>query len=267
MSVSNWIQTLPPRGRYTFTKKDIETALPEIKSHTLSIALSREISKKVVFSPWRGFYVIIPDAYKLRGIVEQSFYIDELMAYLNKAYYVSLLSAAAHYGAAHQKPMAFYVMTEPPILRSKKTSNYITYFTQRNYIPSQFVSRIAVPTGWRSYSSPELTAVDLITYRHRIGGLDRASTVLAELTEKTDFSKLNADFLETAPIATFQRLGYICEYVIEQKKVADDIMCLIEKGEETMRTTPLKSNAKYSSCHINKRWKIIENFRIEIDDL
>ncbi|MBP5693649.1 MAG: hypothetical protein J6W86_08085 [Bacteroidales bacterium] len=267
MSVSNWIKTLPPRGRYTFTKEDLVAAFPGIKPHTLAIALSREVAKNIIFSPWRGFYVIIPDEYKLKGVAEQSFYINELMEYLKRPYYISLLSAASHYSAAHQKPMAFYVTIEPPIMRSKETDSYITYFIQRNSIPAKYVTRVAVPTGWLSYSSPELTAVDLIEYRHNVGGLDRASTVLAELVEQTDFSKLDAGFLATAPITTFQRLGYICEKVLGENKVANDVYSLIEKGNQVMRTTPLKSNAEYKSFPINKRWKIIENFQIEIDDL
>jgi hypothetical protein len=37
-------------------------------------------------------------------------FIDDMMKSLNKRYYVGLISAAALHGAAHQKPMEYYVI-------------------------------------------------------------------------------------------------------------------------------------------------------------
>ena len=267
MSLSTWIKTLPPRGKYTFTRVDLALQFPNVKPHTLHIAISREIKKQVIFSPWRGFYVIFPDEYKLSGIVPQTFYINELMTFLNKPYYVSLLNAAQHYGAAHQAPMSFFVMIEPPTMRDKITDKYKTHFIQKRSIPTKYLERTAVPTGWINYSSVELTAIDLITYRHNVGGLDRASTVLAELMEKTNFSKVDTDLLKTAPLASFQRLGFICETVLGKKRAANNIHKLILKGNEPMRIIPLKSNAPINNSPLNKRWKILENFDIEIDSV
>lgn len=70
---------------------------------------------------YRGFYVVIPIQYQLQGIVPPNYYIDELMTHVGKPYYVGLLSAAAMYGAAHQRPMLTQVMTvEPRIKASEK---------------------------------------------------------------------------------------------------------------------------------------------------
>jgi hypothetical protein len=41
------------------------------------------------------------------GIVPPEFYIDDLMKHLTRPYYVSLLNAAAFYGAAHQNRKFF----------------------------------------------------------------------------------------------------------------------------------------------------------------
>ena len=58
----------------------------------------------------------------------------------------------------------------------------------------------------------EATAVDLVGYEKRIGGLDQAATVLAELAERID-PDLLAAAARTAPVPWAQRLGYLLELV------------------------------------------------------
>jgi hypothetical protein len=48
--------------------------------------------------------VVVPVEYELKGVVPPVVYIDWLMAYLQKNYYIGLLNAATFYGAAHQQP-------------------------------------------------------------------------------------------------------------------------------------------------------------------
>lgn len=266
-SIAKWISYHRICGESSFTIEDLRTDFPDMNPPSISRSISREIKKKNIMSPWKGFYVIVPTEYMLKGIVPQYLYIDKLMAYLKKNYYVSLLNAAQLHGASHQLPMAFFVTIESPALRDKINKRYVTHFVVRNSIPSKFVERRTVSTGWINYSSPELTAVDIITYRHNIGGLDRASTLLAELSENLHFDKLDKDYSEIAPLASFQRLGYILEVVLENKKVADDLYNLVMKSNEPKRYVPLKSNAGSKGYSTNKRWKIIENFKIEIDDV
>ena len=53
--------------------------------------LTREVSKGRIMSPLRGFYVIVPDEYVLRGAVPQSFYLDDMMHHLGRKYYVQTI--------------------------------------------------------------------------------------------------------------------------------------------------------------------------------
>ena len=63
-----------------------------------------------------GFYMIISPHYAERGMIPPLYYIyiDRLMAYQNKPYYVSLLSSATLHGAAQQQPQKFFVFTVLP---------------------------------------------------------------------------------------------------------------------------------------------------------
>lgn len=159
-SIAGWIGEKPPRGRYTFTHDEVVEAFPEMGAGTLARALTREVSKGRILSPLRGFYVIVPEEYVLRGTVPQSFYIDDMMRYLGRKYYVALLSAAELHGAAHQAPMSFFVMIEPPTMRDKKTEMYQTHYFCKSRIPDAYLEQRQTRNGYLNVSGPELTAVE-----------------------------------------------------------------------------------------------------------
>ena len=71
------------------------------------------MAKGKICSVWQGLYAIIPVEYSSVGMIPPVLYIDDLMKYLGRPYYISLLSAAVFYGAAHQRPQEFSVITTP----------------------------------------------------------------------------------------------------------------------------------------------------------
>ena len=228
--------------------------------HAIDNAVARAVSKKRVFSPCRGFYVVVPEEYRLWKAVPQEVYLDRMMQYLGRSYYVSLLSAAERHGAAHQAPMGFQVMVEPPVLRDKERDGYVIRYAERRQIPMDYVERMEVPTGW-------LTAVDLIAYQDHVGGLTRAATVLEELSLKLDFSHLDATFLQVAPTPVFQRLGYLLDRVLEEESLADDLLGLMKSGGLKMKAVPLRLGASTEDALVDKKWKVLVNQEIEIDEL
>jgi len=72
-----------------------------LAEQTVKNNLKRLIKKNKIYPVFKGFYAVIPIGYALMGIVPPEFYIDDLMKHLARPYYVSLLNAAAFYGAAH----------------------------------------------------------------------------------------------------------------------------------------------------------------------
>jgi predicted transcriptional regulator of viral defense system len=267
MSVSDWIERQVPSGRYTFSKEDVREAFPSMTSHAIDNAVARAVSKKRVFSPCRGFYVVVPEEYRLWKAVPQEVYLDRMMQYLQRKYYVSLLSAAERHGAAHQAPMGFQVMIEPPVLRDKEREGYAIRYAERREIPMTYVQRLEVPAGWLNISGPELTAVDLVAYQEHIGGLTRAATVLEELSLKLDFTKLDASFLKVASAPVFQRLGYLLDRVLEEEVIADGLLALMKSGGMKMKAVPLRLGASVDDAEVDKKWKVVVNQEIEIDDL
>ena len=217
--------------------------------------------------PVNGFYVIIPDEYVLRGVAPQPFYLDDMMKHLGRRYYVALMSAGSYHGASHQAPMTFCVMLEPPVMHDKKTDKYVTQYFYRKNIPMEYVERRQTRTGYINISCPELTAIDLVAYQARSGSVTRAATVLAELAEKTDFGRLGTDFVKVAPVACFQRLGYILDDVLEEHEAADALYGLLKKASVRLQSAALKPGKAVDGFEVNGRWKIIVNEEIEIDEL
>ena len=116
MTLSAFIRDHEIRGQVTFPLSEVRDATG-LSAKTLATELQRQVSRGRVIIPYRGFYVIVPPQYALKGIVPPTYYIDELMKPVGKPYYVCLLSAAAFHGAAHQRAMQTQVMTLAPRIK------------------------------------------------------------------------------------------------------------------------------------------------------
>lgn len=117
-SINNWIEQRKLRGYYVFSYEDVRIAYHSKSEEYVSTSLTRLISNKVIINPTKGFYVIVPTEYALSGIMPAVFYIDRMMEYLNREYYVGLLNAASFYGAAHQRPQSICIIYNNAPIRS-----------------------------------------------------------------------------------------------------------------------------------------------------
>jgi predicted transcriptional regulator of viral defense system len=269
IKIRDWVLGLPKRGRITFSTDDIYRQFPDRNKHTIKNVLLRLVKNGKIQSVWHGFYVVVPVEYELKGIVPPIVYIDRLMTYLQKDYYIGLLNAASFYGAAHQQPQEFTVITSGKNLRDKLKNGVKINFASKKEIPRAFVRKLTAKTGYVSVSSPELTAFDLLCYQKEIGGLSRAGTVLNELVEEMDFDKITLDFLQLFPSTAIQRFGYLLDEILEQGGRAK---MLLEKAKQAgikFRKTLLKPEIQaddLSEYKQNEVWKIIINEEIEIDE-
>jgi hypothetical protein len=183
------ILELPKRGRITFSTDDIYRQYPSLHKKAVTSVLRRLVENGKIQSVWHGFYVVVPVEYELKGVVPPVVYIDRLMEYLQKDYYIGLLNAASFYGAAHQQPQEFTVITDGKNLRDKLKNGVKINFVSKKEIPHAFIRKNTTKTGYVSVSSPCLTALDLLLYQKEIGGLSRAGTVLNELVEEMEIDE------------------------------------------------------------------------------
>ena len=267
MTLQKWIEDRAIHGFPTFSVEDVRAADLCSSEQILQNELSRLSSNKTIASVYRGYYVIIPTQYVLRGSVPATYYIDQLMSYLQKPYYVCMLSAAEMLGAAHQRPQQFSVMTTFPKRRTVSTRNVTIDWFYRDGLPEEALITKNTETGTIRISNPLLTAADLVQYQQHVGGLSRVATILEELSEQIDINK------QFAPLATYvkkvvwQRLGYILENVVEEKNLADDLYEQLRAFSGYFKYQPLSTSAEDNPSSRDSRWKININVEIETDDI
>jgi predicted transcriptional regulator of viral defense system len=263
-----WIEALPKMGRMTFSQEDVQRQFPDTPIRNIQNVLFRQVRKGAMQSVWHGFYAIVPNEYGLKGIVPPIEYIDALMKHLHRSYYIGLLSAASYQGASHQQPQELFVVAGGDALRSKAKNDVKINFTNRKEFPERYISTIDTASGQVNISSPELTAFDLVQYESRVGGLDRAATVLAELIENVDFKHLDADFLGLFNSAVIQRLGYLLDNIVDRQDLADTLLerCIsagIAFHRRTLAVSRRGEDIKgFAFCN---KWNIIINREVEAD--
>ena len=117
------------------------------------------------------------------------------------------------------------------------------------------------PRGTVLVSTVEATAVDLVGYMHRAGGVDRVAGVLSELGEDMDPKRL-VDASKTASILWAQRLGYLLEHV----GVGDKAVLLKDHVRKNARNfTKLLPAANADGAPRSKDWRLYINADVETE--
>ena len=116
------------------------------------------------------------------------------------------------------------------------------------------------------YSNAELTAVDLVQFAGHVGGLQRTTTVLSELTESLDITKMERTFPYTTA-ATLQRLGYLLEFVLEEQDKADIFYEQFKSAYPRPKRVSLSNTAPKMTDAPANRWHVACNIEIEIDEI
>lgn len=263
--VSEWVNELLSKGKNAFSLQQVKESFPEHSEAALKRSLNRLSTKNRIVSVHKGYYVIVSYEYAAKGIVPPLLYIDGLMKFLKRPYYISLLSAAALYGAAHQAPQVFMVNTTFPALRPSAKKNSKIKFISVKEIPAPLLEQKKTESGYVQVSSPELTVLDLVNFAKQIGGLSRAATVINELVEYVRLEKINEQLASHAETSTLQRIGYIADKILHQQPLADAVENICQKLNLKFFRVSLMAKAKRYGFPCDDRWKVIENSVIEID--
>lgn len=260
--LSDYINSLQASGRYTFTRIEVLTTL-KCSYDAFRFAALRLTKKKRLIRPVAGFYVIVPTEYQEVGAPPADWFIDGLMKFYAQSYYVGLLSAAALYGAAHQQPQVFQIVTSTTQRAIRVGRSRIQFFTKKK-IKFDSYQAIKTPTGYMQVSIPEITAFDLVRHAKSVGHLSHVATVLTELEEQFETQNLS-HILESECIEgpTVQRLGYLLETVEANQGTVELFKQWIQKKKP--RVIPLRTDKAYEKVQKNMDWHLYINEKIETD--
>lgn len=262
-----YLDNLRSLGKRYFTFKqaiqDLKVSINSVKS-----GLYRMKNKKKLITPAKGLYVILPPEHQLQGSIPAEELVPILMTYLQADYYVSLLSAAIFYGAAHQKPARFQIITNKLIKHPLEFGQVTLEVIYKKSLANLPIQGFTVATGYLKVASPELVALDLLHYPSRAAGLNHIATVLTELVNAIDIDNLIELAKQIGEKAWLQRLGFILEkidYMNEEK-----VLLLIDKLQEYLNGkmtvfVPLVSEIHKNGFPRIKKWRIIENTNFESD--
>jgi predicted transcriptional regulator of viral defense system len=262
-----YIEKLRSTGRRYFTSHEIlkDLSLSEGAARSGLYRLKRDGK---LISPSSGLYIIVPPEHRSYGSIPADELIPIMMKHIDAKYYVALLSAAEFYGAAHQKPMVFQIVTNRRIKHSLKFGQVHIQLIYKKSLADLPTKDFIVSSGYLKVATPELLAIDLLKFQRHAGGINTIATLLSELIESIDVSKLIQLAENMGERHQLQRLGYI----IEKIDVMDDdrkntiITALSEYIAVHVKSyTPLASAIPRTGCHRCKKWKIIENTDFESD--
>ena len=266
INVNAWVENLEKKGRKSFSLLQLEEELHNYSEIAIKSALKRLSKKGKILSIHKGFYLIISAPYANRGILPAALFMDSFMNYLQRPYYVGLLSAAALYGASHQQPQEYFVITDFPVLRPTHKKGLKVNFISKKTIEKRLLKERKTESGYLKVSSPVLTASDLVQFEKRSGGITRVASVLNELVEEMDPKEFDPIFFTSTPSTAIQRLGYLIEKVINNEKLANELFEASQKNGLDFFRIPLKASAPTKGFSSDNRWKVIVNAEIEIDE-
>jgi predicted transcriptional regulator of viral defense system len=256
-SVDRFIADLAASGCHHFTTADLLSALGGSLAGAHA-SLRRLRARGEIATPVRSFHLIVPPEYRGLGCLPAEQFVPLLLEHLGEYGYASLLSAAELHGAAHHRPQAFQVMT----MRNRRGIEcglVRVEFIARHDLASTPTILRNTPRGPLRIASAEATALELVGYADRCGGLDTVVEVLAELVESIDPMRL-AVAAEAAPLAWAQRLGHLLE-VAGQHAAAAPLAALIARRDPPYALLA-RSSPTAGHPHL-PRWRLVANATVE----
>lgn len=257
--IEEYLNDIQAKGRYAVTLTELKNRF-DSSEKAIKQNIYRLKNKNQLAHVRKEFYVVVPPQYSNRGMVPSTLFIDDLMKYLIRDYYIGALSAAALHGAGHQQPMQFQVMIKKPPLRSIKNKKLNIHFFVKSRWQREDITEKKTETGFIKVSSPSLTAFDLVHYNKKIGGLNRIIPILEDLVESIKPSDLNRT-ASHQKIPDLQRLGFLFEHM-GNERLANTLFKHIQK--RPLREIPISLAHKDREGELDPKWNVIINSELDI---
>jgi len=248
-------------GRVAVTSAEVADLL-QIPLDQVRVRLNQQVRKQRLFSPARGLWIPIPPEYRTWGAVPATHFIDQLMRFLERDYYVGWLAAAELHGAAHQRPQVFQVAVNAPLPQRDFGRVHLRFVTRSRVREAPRV-QMQTPTGQIWVATPELTALDLVDIPRLSGGLNNATTVLLELSQDPGLNTARLlDVASMFPTATVRRLGYLLAQF--QANVELGPLHSIVDSQSQSHASPLDPRAPLRGER-DHTWNVVVNVVVEPD--
>jgi hypothetical protein len=272
MKLNTYLDDQLSRGRGYLIKADAMKALAQSPT-AFAAAAARLIRKRRLVRPKRGFYLIVRPEDRSAGTPDPARWIDPLMRRLGVDYRISLLRAAAFYGASHQAAQVFQVIV-PKQIRSITVGRQriqFVYQTPRVFAKTNqtpWLGQLKTDAGFAKVAGVELLLLDAMRYFHHAAGLNGAAQIVHDLGARADPRKL-AHAAAAYENSTARRLGYLLEHFHHGRQAS----ALRSFAKVAKSLKPLDPSVKRlaalgggaSKSREAPTWKLSLNVPLEID--
>lgn len=254
--LTHFLDAAERRGKLNLRTADIAQALPGVSADALRQALHRQQRKGRIVRASRGsaHWVIVPLQDADAGAPPLETWLD---AYLSKTlgvpYYVGLLSAAEVYGASPQAVMVTQVMT-PGIRRPVQVGRHRLVFLKNSRTVEMPTQWHETPHGRFKVSTPELTAVDLVSRQQDAGGMARIAEILQRLAPEMTAQGLATALDAAQETPSAQRLGALLSR-LEQPLLTNLVSTWLET-RPTRRIPLATGTGEQGANTLNSRFKV-----------
>ena len=258
--IDDYLLKIRSKGRFSFTFEELKQAF-DSSEQAIRRKLYRLKADNKIAIVRKDFYVVLPPEYAKNNSLPIFLYIDDLMKYLRRDYYLGLYTASSLYGAAHQQPMEYQVIVRNPMRAIVEKNTQINFFVRKSW-EQEGIEKKNSAAGYFNVSSPELTALDFMSFNGKIGGISRIISILGELIEEMKPSGMYKTASGYPQISSLQRLGYLFDKVFNRQDLAASIQRVL-RSKATQNI--LLSIASPKQRNIDKDWKVDVNVIIESD--
>ncbi len=244
---------------------DITRYCPDVHYDSCMVTLQRMHKQGDLIQPWKGVYIISPDEYFNGNEVHVREYLDVIMRYTGRGYYVALQNSIEELVPSYDAPhLSFHVIVDGKGLPSSngKTSPPLSLSYSR-LIPYSYIFNKETKYGNINIATAELTAIDLVTYIDATGGFQAIVEALKALSSKLNFRRMKEDIFEYRTAANIQRLGYIIENILDMPAKAQPLHDLLDKRYDKFYARNLLAPALPKSGNIDKRWQLDVNIELK----
>jgi hypothetical protein len=246
-------------GAVAFSLEDLtrESGLSPIAAKRQLLRLGSWVVK---ISRKHQFYLVVSPEHRIMGTPPANWWLDDYFKWLGHRYYLALQSAAEAYGSEPQALQVIQVMTDSPRRDISLGRQRIRFFLKKTIArtPTQPLAQATAPL---QVSTPAATALDLVRYASRVGGLDRAVETLLPLVPRITVPELRQALEAEDEPALGQRLGYVLE-LAGHEKLARAVEAWLPAHPLWTPLVPAKVDRE--SLPAISRWWLIQNAKLRI---
>lgn len=202
-------------------------------------------------------FLIVPPEHRLRGAPPVAAWLDDYLRTQDQRYYVGLLSAAALHGSSNQAVQVTQVLLRQPRRPIAIGKIHLEFYVKSRLELTPLTAIPGLPAPL-AVSSPEATALDLIAFSHRLGGIERALDVIKGLKETMTVTGMRSAIGAGVPVTILQRIGYVFE-MLRFDSLADLVQSALPIS---FPPALLQAHGQRAQGPAREPWAIVDNLKL-----